>query len=257
MSFGTTLARLRRSRGLSQEALALRAGLSQRHVSFLETGRAAPGHKSLHRLVSALALRGWEQRSLIEAMAPAAVSPRAAAAAIDMALAAQLCETMTCWPAYAYRPDGTLVHANAAMARLLAAAAPGENLWQATAPAPAAPNIYDLALHPGGLMRWMANPQEVVPETLRRLRVEAAGDAALAGVIARLEAYPAARAHANPAALPPAVLVERYRLGELDEIAVISLVSHLASPGEFELAGLRIESFVPADEASAALLGGG
>lgn len=258
MSFGTTLARLRRSRGLSQEELGLRAGLSQRHVSFLETGRSAPGHKSLHRLVSALALRGWEQRSLIEAMGGRAAAAAAAPTGpSDTALAMRLCETMTPWPAYAFRPDGTLVHANAAMVRLLAEAAPGEDLWAATAPARCAPNIYDLALHPAGLMRWMANPAEVVPETLRRLRIEAAGDPALARVIARLEAYPAARAHAATHALPPAVLVERYRLAERGELAVISVVSHLASPGEPELASLRIESFVPADEASAALLAGG
>jgi DNA-binding XRE family transcriptional regulator len=256
MRFGTTLARLRRSRGFSQEELALRAGLSQRHVSFLETGRSAPGHKSLHRLVTALALRGWEQRSLIEAMAGRGGAVAAPAGASDTVLAKRLCETMTAWPAYAFRPDGTLLHANAAMARLLAEAAPGEDLWAATAPVKGAPNIYDLALHPAGLMRWMANPTEVVPETLRRLRIEAAADPALTAVIARLEAYPAARAHASVSALPPAVLVERYRLAGRGELAVISVVSHLASPGEPELASLRIESFVPADEASAVLLGG-
>lgn len=256
MSFGATLARLRRSRGLSQEELALRAGLSQRHVSFLETGRSAPGHKSLLRLVSALALRGWEQRSLIEAMAGPGARFAAPTGPSDAALAERLCEQMTPWPAYAFRPDGALLHANAAMTRLLAEAAPGEDLWATTAPAKGTPNIYDLALHPAGLMRWMVNPAEVVPETLRRLRIEAAADPALARVIARLEAYPAARAHAAAHALPPAVLVERYRLAERGELAVISVVSHLASPGEPELASLRIESFVPADDLSAALLGG-
>ena len=54
-------------------------------------------------------------------------------------------------------------------------------------------------------------------------------------------------------AAPPPVLVERYRLGE-HVLAVIAMVSHLASPGEIELGLLRIESFVPADIESERIL---
>lgn len=138
------------------------------------------------------------------------------------------------------------------MQRLLTRAAPGEDLWHTTAP-PLGPNIYDLALHPDGLTRFMLNPDEVVPETLRRLRIEAAADLALVAVIRRLEAYPVARAFTAVSQLPPSVLVERYALGE-STLSVISIVSHLASPGEFELATLRIETFVPADATSEAIL---
>jgi transcriptional regulator with XRE-family HTH domain len=250
MSFGSALFRLRRERGLSQEALSLRAGLSQRHVSFLETGRAQPGDKALRKLVTALALHGWEQRSLLATLAPA--SEVGTAPAHDPALIAQLTERMSRWPAYAYRPDGSVIATNRAMERLLAHAAPDEDLWQASAP-PGGPNIYGLALHPRGLPRFMVNPEEVVPETLRRLRIEAATDPALRPVIARLESYPVAGAFAAASQVPPAVLVERYALADAS-LSVISVVSHLASPGEFELATLRIETFVPADAASEAFL---
>ena len=70
MDFGSNLARIRRSRGWSQEELSLRSGISQRHVSFLETGRSRPGDQSVGRLSKALALRGWEQRALLEPLAP-------------------------------------------------------------------------------------------------------------------------------------------------------------------------------------------
>jgi transcriptional regulator with XRE-family HTH domain len=250
MTFGNALARLRRDRGWSQEALALRAGLSQRHVSFLETGRAKPGERSLRQLVAALALRGWEQRSLLTTLAPAA--------SLDLvpthepALIVELVERLSPWPTYAYRPEGSLVAVNRAMQHLLTRAASDEDLWQATAP-PIGPNVYDLALHPDGLTRFMVNPEEVVPETLRRLRIEAAVDPALYVVIGRLEAYPAARAAAAASSVPPPVLVERYALGD-NMLSVISIVSHLASPGEFDLAALRIETFVPADATSEAIL---
>ncbi|MCU0948691.1 MAG: helix-turn-helix transcriptional regulator [Porphyrobacter sp.] len=251
MTFAAQLARLRRSRGWSQEALAERAGLSQRHISFLETGRAQPGHRSLMRLFEALALKGWEQRGLLASLNPAArpvVAP-----APDEGVVDRLIKRLSLWPAYAYRPDGSLVQANGAMLRLLDRTAPGEDLWRATAPS-GGPNIYDLALHPAGLLRWMDNPEEVVPETIRRLRIEAAGDPALLPVVRRLERFPAVVAFGTGKAMPPPVLIERYRLGD-EILSVISVVSHLASPGEQELDLLRIESFVPADASSEALLG--
>jgi len=39
-------------------------------------------------------------------------------------------------------------------------------------------------------------------------------------------------------------------------LSVISVISHLASPGEYELDGLRLETFLPADAASERLLAG-
>ncbi len=173
MAFGPALARLRRSRGLSQEVLADAAGLSQRHVSFLETGRARPGQRSLAALIAALALRGWEQRTLVDALAPQPPAGTETPEAPDPALVTLLAERLSPWPAYAFRPDGTLLAANRALGRLLETAAPGENLWAATAPA-GGPNIYDLVFHPAGLGRWLENPEAVIPETLRRLRIEAA-----------------------------------------------------------------------------------
>lgn len=250
MAFGPALARLRRSRSWSQEELAHRAGVSQRHLSFLETGRSLPGQRSLRRLVEALALRGWEQRALLEALAPSP-SP-ACAPAPDIALIAHLTERLSPWPAYAFRPDGTLLLANRAMTELLVWAAPGENLWQMTAP-PEGPNVYDLALHPNGLVRWMDNPGDVVPETLRRLRIEAASDPTIMPVVKRVEAYPAATAASLSDTLPPSVLIEKYRIGQR-VLSVISVLSHLASPGEVEMDRLRIEIFVPADLAGEAIM---
>jgi transcriptional regulator with XRE-family HTH domain len=246
MAFGPALARLRRSRSWSQEELAHRAGVSQRHLSFLETGRSLPGQRSLQRLIEALALRGWEQRALLEALAPSPLP--ICAPAPDGALIAHLTERLSPWPAYAFRPDGTLLLTNRALTELLAWAAPGEDLWQMTAP-PEGANVYDLALHPNGLVRWMDNPGDVVPETIRRLRIEAAGDPTIMPVVKRVEAYPSAKTASRSEALPPSVLIERYRIGER-MLCVIPVVSHLASPGEIELDRLRIEVFVPADAES-------
>ena len=52
--FGARLRAWRKFRGLSQQNLALDVGLSERHVSFLETGRARPSPQSIERLAQVL-----------------------------------------------------------------------------------------------------------------------------------------------------------------------------------------------------------
>ena len=52
--FGPMLRAWRRRRGASQLALALQSGVSQRHVSFLESGRARPSREMVVQLTSAL-----------------------------------------------------------------------------------------------------------------------------------------------------------------------------------------------------------
>jgi hypothetical protein len=110
-----------------------------------------------------------------------------------------------------------------------------------------------LRFAPDGLMRWMDNPGEVVPETIRRLRIKAASDPMIMPVVKRVEAYPAAEAAIRSDALPPLVLIERNRIGER-MLCGIPVVSHLTSPGEIELDRLRIEVFVPADVESEAII---
>lgn len=183
---------------------------------------------------------------MLEALAPLPVP--VCAPAPDGALIAYLIERLSPWPAYAFQPDGTLLFANRALSELLAWAAPGEDLWQTTAP-PEGANVYDLALHPNGLVRWMDKSSDVAPETIRRLRIEAASDPTITPVVSRVEAYPAGKTANRSAVLPPSVLIERYRIGER-VLSVIPVVSHLASPGEIELDRLRIEIFMPADTES-------
>lgn len=250
MTFGLTLAQLRRSRGWSQESLALRAGLSQRHISFLETGRAHPGKSSLAKLAEALALRAWEQRALLDTVAPSVDDQSTHKP--DSAVVAALIERFSPWPAYAYYPDGSLVGTNAPLRSLFRQATPKEDLWRVTAPE-TGPNIYDLVFHPRGLVNWMENAIEVISETLRRLRIEAAQNLSLLPLLRRIEAYPSARLRPPNGSLPPPILIERYSL-QAGTISIISVISHLASPGDQSLESLRIESFVPADADSEVLL---
>lgn len=250
MSFGTTLAALRRARNWSQETLALRAGISQKHISFLETGRSQPGSRSLRKITRAMALKGWEHRSLLATLSGGEIEDRSPVH--DRLFIGELLKRMTIWPAYAFEPDGSLVATNGPMERLIDWASPDENLWEVTA-SPDGPNIYDLVFHPLGLCRWLVNPEVVLPETLRRLHVEASDHPELSAVVSRIEAFPSASGLATGDLAPPAMLIEKYRIMG-HTIAIVSLLSHLASAGEASLDRLRFESFVPTNDETERLL---
>lgn len=63
--FPAMLARLRHSRGLSQLGLSLSADVSQRHVSFLETGRTRPSREMVSRLAQAMGLALKDENALL------------------------------------------------------------------------------------------------------------------------------------------------------------------------------------------------
>src|SRR5215510_2833867 len=64
-SFGSHLRWWRKRRGLSQLDLASAAGSSQRHVSFLESGRAQPSREMVLRLAAALDVPLRQQNALL------------------------------------------------------------------------------------------------------------------------------------------------------------------------------------------------
>lgn len=69
--FGTELRRLRRQAGLSQEALAARAGLSPEAISLLERGRRSPRVTTMRLLAEALDLSEASRDALFAAVAEA------------------------------------------------------------------------------------------------------------------------------------------------------------------------------------------
>jgi transcriptional regulator with XRE-family HTH domain len=64
--FGSTLRQARRERDLSQDALALRAGIGAKHVSELERGNKDPRLATFLRLAAGLGLTGTELMALHE-----------------------------------------------------------------------------------------------------------------------------------------------------------------------------------------------
>lgn len=250
---GDLLRGWRRRRRLSQLELALAAEVSQRHLSFLESGRAAPSREMVLRLAEQLAVPLRERNILLAAagFAPfyrerALEDPDLAAArkAVELILEAHLPH-----PALAIDRHWHLVFANAAVAPLLAGA-------DETLLAPPV-NVLRLSLHPDGLAPRIANFRQWRAHILERLaqQIDASGDAGLTDLLAELKAYPV-----PPGARP-------WRPGTADSLGGIAVPLEFRSDAgnlrflstttvfgtalDISLSELAIETFFPADAATA------
>src|SRR5690242_10544057 len=152
-SLGALLRAWRERRHLSQLALALEADVSQRHLSFVESGRAQASRELVLRLAEELEVPLRERNHLLLA---AGYAPRYAERALDdpaLSAARRAIERVLAahepYPALAIDRHWTLVAANRAVAPFLAG----------VAPALLAPpvNVLRLSLHPDGLAPRIVN----------------------------------------------------------------------------------------------------
>jgi transcriptional regulator with XRE-family HTH domain len=122
-AFGRLLRRWRSQRELSQLELALVAGVSARHLSFLETGRSAPSRDMILRLGAALDLPPHARNALLEAAGFAPTSTRSDATTIEPAILEALERMMAHhepFPIVVMNPRHDILRTNVAAGRLLA-----------------------------------------------------------------------------------------------------------------------------------------
>ena len=250
---GTLLREWRQRRRLSQLDLALEADISTRHLSFVETGRARPSRELLMHLAQLLELPLRERNVLLVSagFAPAfadrgldAPELAAARAAVELVLTGH-----EPYPALALDRHWNMIVANRAAQRLLALVSPELR----TPPI----NMMRLCLHPHGLAPVLLNFDEVRTRMLHRLRRQAAnsGDPVFLELLRELSAFPGAPRNDAHARDPYAgvVLPIRLRL-PLGELTLFSTIATFGTAIEVTLSELMLESFFPADAASADLL---
>jgi transcriptional regulator with XRE-family HTH domain len=247
--FAHELRRWRTARRCSQLELALRAGTTQRHLSYIEQGRSRPGPGIVLRLAESLDLSLRERNALLLAAGYAPVfaeSPldgpelHPVRDALDRILHGHLP-----YPAVAVRPYGELVAANTAIAVLTQGAA--DHLL--TPPI----NLLRLALHPEGLAPRVQNLPEWGRHIIESLRTQAlrSPDHRLDAFIAELEGYVPPLPH-GPDHVGFAVPL-RLRCDE-GELQLITTLTSFATAVDVTLAELHLEAFLPADEATADIL---
>ncbi len=246
---GTLLREWRQRRRLSQLELANAADISTRHLSFLETGRAAPSREMVLRLAERLDLPLRERNTLLLAAGFAPMygqrrldHPTLAGAreAIERVLAAH-----DPYPALVIDRYWVLVGANRAVHRLL----------DGVDPVLLAPpvNVLRLSLHPAGLAPRIVNLGEWRAHLLSRLRqqIDASADARLDDLLRELRGYPARGGASAGGPVDAAVVVPLVLATAFGTLRLLSTTTVFGTPVEVTLAELAIESFFPADAATA------
>jgi transcriptional regulator with XRE-family HTH domain len=248
--FPAALRGWRTRRRVSQLELALRAGTTQRHVSFIEGNRSAPGRGMVVRLAEALEVPLRERNALLLAAgyAPAYPETRFDDPALEPVRAAleRILDGHLPFPAVIADRHGDVVSANAAFWTLV------EDADQELLVPPV--NVARLLLHPRGLAPRIVNLDEwawhVVDalhrETLRNPNPE------LEALAAEVEQLVPDRREPAPDHLGFAVPLRlRSPAGEL---ALLTTLMHFGTAVDVTVAELRLEAFLPADAATAALL---
>jgi transcriptional regulator with XRE-family HTH domain len=242
---------------MSQLNFALLAQISQRHLSFLESGRAAPSRGMLLHLAEQLEVPLRERNAMLLAAGFAPVylertleDPSMAAAKLAIERVLRGHEP---YPALAVDRHWDLVAANAALAPLLVDIAESRLLEPPV-------NVLRLSLHPGGLAPRIANFVEWRTHLLDRLRHQAAvtGDPALAELLREISAYPvsgeAIALDCGTYANLGEVFVPLKLVTKAGPLSFISTTTLFGTPRDITLSELALEAFFPADPETAAIM---
>ena len=253
-SVGDLLREWRQRRRLSQLNLATQADISARHLCFVETGRSQPSKEMLLRLADYLEMPLRVRNLLLNAAGYASVFPERALS--DPALAGVrqaidvLLESHRPYPAFAIDRHWTLVASNGGFTPFLSELDP----ILLCPPV----NVLRLTLHPGGMAPQLANYEEWrchVFDNLER-QIEVSGDPVLADLLRELRGYPAPPN--RPAVAEPSINPESHRFVVPFQLATRSGIlsfftttTVFGTPVDITLSELSLESFYPADRATA------
>jgi transcriptional regulator with XRE-family HTH domain len=252
--FGERLRHWRQHRRLSQLDLAHVADVSTRHLSYVETGRASPSRDMVLRLVDRLDIPLRERNGLLEAAGFAPMYRERPLDAPDMASArAAVQRILDChspWPALAMDRHWNLVMSNHMVSVLIGDVAP--ELLQPPL------NVLRLSLHPQGLAPRIANLRQWRDHLFERLRqqIHTTGDDTLAALLAELKTYPdhlGGEAVALPGEHHGVLMPFEFHTPQ-GVLRLISTTTVFGSPVDITLQELALETFFPADEATAAHL---
>lgn len=256
-SVAMLLRQWRTRRRMSQQALALDAGVSTRHLSFVETGRARPNRELLLSLARSLDI---PLRARNELLTAAGFVPIYRETSLDVPEFVQVRRAVDFmlrqqepYPAIVLDRHWNIVMANEAMTRLTRLfLSPQEAL------AAGAPNIMRLTYHSKGLRSWIVNWDETASAYIQWLHRDLlrTGDDKTSALLDELLSYPdIPREWLSldlDASTEPFLAME-FRKGNV-RLSFFTTIASLGTPYDITLHELRIESFFPTDDATDATL---
>jgi transcriptional regulator with XRE-family HTH domain len=249
---GQLLKMWRQRRRLSQLALATEADISQRHLSFVESGRALPSREMLLRLTEQLDVPLRERNRLLLA---AGFAPAYGERGIDApefeavrGVIERLLASHTPFPALAVDRHWHLLMGNRPLELLLGGIDP------ALLEPPI--NVLRLTLHPQGLASRIRNFREWRAHILERLarQADTTADPALGDLAEELKGYPVpagARPHLSARSGHAGIVVPlELAMPDGRVLSLLSTTTVFGTPLDITLEELAIESFFPADAAT-------
>jgi len=243
----------RNQRGLSQMDLSLEMGVSQRHISFIESGRSAPSRALLIGLARTLDVPLRDRNALLLAAGYAPMYAEAAWDAAEMRAIHKALERMLCQ----HDPFPALVmdrHWNVLMTNDSAPRFFGRFIDLARYAKPR--NLLRMMFDPQGLRPFVANWAEVAASLFQRIHREAVGgvlDETTRSLIEELLAFPGVTLDWRTADVPSASPI--VPISFVDEGGVsnwFSMVTTVGTPQIVAAQELRVECMFPADDATEA-----
>jgi len=254
--FAAMMIKWRKLKKLSQLDLSLESGVSQRHISFMESGRSKPSRSMVLALAKVLDIPLRDQNQLLNV---AGFSPEfkernldnqemyAVHHALEMSLAHH-----EPYPAIVADRNWNLVMANEASQRLVGLIGEPEDVWQRVDPS-GNKNVYRLTFHPLGMQPLIENWSEMATLLLLRLQREATADpnndflSDLYEEMAEISGLENLQGMADiNTALAPVFPMEMTTAGIT--LKVFSMISSFGTAQDVTAAELKVETFFPAND---------
>ena len=243
---GELLRYWRQQRGKSQLELSMDTGISQRHLSFVESGRSNPSRDFLSVVSDALNIPLRERNVLLLASGFAPQFREQSIDAEQMAIVTRAIDRMLeqhePHPALVLDRHWNVIRTNKAAPRFFSSFVDLESR-------PKPRNLLDLMFDPAGMRPFVEEWEKVAAGLLQRIRREAVGqtlDAKVQALLKRLRMYPGV-AELKPSATPQSpVLPMVFRKGN-QRISYFSLITTVGTPQCITAQELRVECMFPTD----------
>jgi transcriptional regulator with XRE-family HTH domain len=257
-AFGTLLKQWRDLRSFSQLALALSSQVSQRHISFLESGRAKPSQEMVLQLATVLEIPFRQQNLLLSAAGFAPIHTETDLSAPEMTSVRKALDLILNqhepYPAFAIDRYWNLLLTNQGATRLFAAFIAPEQLHRRFY-IDGKINLLRVVMHPLGLRPFIGNWESCAKHLLQRLHretlIERDGDLSTL-LLNELLSYPDVDRiwkidrHTAQHTLLFTIQLQREEL----ELQFFSTIATMGTPYDITLQELRIECLFPADAAT-------
>jgi transcriptional regulator with XRE-family HTH domain len=251
---GPLLREWRERRRLTQLELALDAGISTRHLSFVETGRSKPGRDMLLRILEQLDVPFREQNRLLLASGHAPAFPERSLEDPELLPVREALDQILArhepYPAVVVDRAWNLVAANTPMLDM------AEELPIDPALLDPPVNVLRVGFHPRGVAPLIVNLGHWRTHFCQRLerQIAVTGDPDLPALLEEIAGYPIPAEEPDP---PPDAEAGqmlgpvRFRAPAGDELSFFGMFATFDTPFEVTTSELAMELLFPADQATA------